>query len=135
MTVAAGEEDVEYQQDRRKRQRTQSSVGATIHSRDVYCRVSKGYVEPQIAHLVPLTEEKWFNFQDMRNYKTRLGYQRKVVTGLMDPANLMLQRPDIYIAGDKKQVWLPHPRGAGGITSWLWSPIRITKRWAGHTMV
>lgn len=114
MTVASGEEDVEYQQDKRKRQRTQSSVGATIHSRDVYCRVSKGYVEPQIAHFVPLTEEKWFNFQDMRNYKTRLGYQRKVVTGLMDPANLMLQRHDIHTAGDKKQVWVPHPRGAGG---------------------
>ncbi|KAL8654927.1 MAG: hypothetical protein Q9210_001202 [Variospora velana] len=87
-----------------------ASTTDTTRSRDQTCRMTEAVEETDVAHIVPLAEEAWFNRNDMIRYGNKHASLRP---GINDDANTMLLRADLHRSFDKRRfTFLPKKQGA-----------------------
>lgn len=86
-----------------------ASTSDAARSRDQCCRMTEAVEETDVAHIVPLAEEVWFNKNDMIRYGNKHASLRP---GVNDDANTMLLRADLHRSFDKRRfTFLPKKQG------------------------
>ncbi|KAL9597960.1 MAG: hypothetical protein Q9219_004791 [cf. Caloplaca sp. 3 TL-2023] len=89
----------------KRRSATVASTTDAARLRDQSCRMTEAVEETDIAHIVPLAEETWFDNNDMIRYGNKHGSHNR---GIDDSANTMLLRADLHRAFDKRRfTFLP----------------------------
>lgn len=78
----------------------QSNLAATTLARDVSCRITNHIEGTEHAHLVPRSEERWFDENDMFQYTIQ---QRPTSEPVNDAQNAILLRSDLHTIFDQRR--------------------------------
>ncbi|KAK9480328.1 hypothetical protein V1514DRAFT_194182 [Lipomyces japonicus] len=88
-----------------------SEIISSIHTRDVYCRITGHNTATDVAHIIPRAEKDWFENNGMRYWNWEPSLLEKSL--LDDQTNLMLLRSDVHQAFDDKYFVL-YPKDSAG---------------------
>ncbi|KAI4090079.1 MAG: hypothetical protein LQ344_004950 [Seirophora lacunosa] len=89
----------------KRRSATVASTTDATRLRDQSCPMIEAVEETDVAHIVPLVEEAWFDDNEMIGYGNKHASNNR---GINDDANTMLLRADLHRAFDKRRfTFLP----------------------------